>query len=274
MSQSAFAHALALGAIRQTRLTLLHVSSGKPSDDVWMSFPPVRTTLEQWGMLEPGSPRAAVFEELKLRVQKTAVDAANPMHGILGFLERHPTDLMVLATRGLDGLPRFLQGSTAEPVARRSKTMTLFVPAGCRGFVSPVDGSTRMRSILVPVDHRPDPADAVYMAARAALLGDTITDVSLLHVGSGSPPYTSLPENPAWEWRQLQREGDAVDEILAEAEQTHADLIVTVTEGHQGILDALRGSTTERIVRGAPCPVLAVPSGWVGKAEMKEALKA
>jgi nucleotide-binding universal stress UspA family protein len=31
------------------------------------------------------------------------------------------------------------------------------------------------------------------------------------------------------------------------------------TEGHQGFLDALRGSTTERVLRGALCPVLAVP---------------
>jgi nucleotide-binding universal stress UspA family protein len=40
-----------------------------------------------------------------------------------------------------------------------------------------------------------------------------------------------------------------------------ADLIVMATAGHQGALDALRGSTTERVVRQATCPVLAVPFG-------------
>ena len=39
-----------------------------------------------------------------------------------------------------------------------------------------------------------------------------------------------------------------------------ADLIVMATEGEHGIIDALRGSVTERVVRDAPCPVLAVPA--------------
>jgi hypothetical protein len=34
--------------------------------------------------------------------------------------------------------------------------------------------------------------------------------------------------------------------------------VVMATQGHHGFLDALRGSTTERIVRHAACPVLAV----------------
>ena len=39
-----------------------------------------------------------------------------------------------------------------------------------------------------------------------------------------------------------------------------ANLIMMATAGHQGFLDALRGSTTERVLRHAPCPVLAVPA--------------
>jgi nucleotide-binding universal stress UspA family protein len=31
------------------------------------------------------------------------------------------------------------------------------------------------------------------------------------------------------------------------------------TQGHHGVLDALRGSVTERVLRRAPCPLLAVP---------------
>jgi nucleotide-binding universal stress UspA family protein len=30
------------------------------------------------------------------------------------------------------------------------------------------------------------------------------------------------------------------------------------TEGHHGFMDALRGSTTERVLRAARCPLLAV----------------
>ena len=38
-----------------------------------------------------------------------------------------------------------------------------------------------------------------------------------------------------------------------------SDLIGMPTMGHHGFLDALRGNTTERLLRQAPCPVLAVP---------------
>jgi len=40
-----------------------------------------------------------------------------------------------------------------------------------------------------------------------------------------------------------------------------ANLIGMATAGHHGLLDALRGSTTERVLRQAPCPVLAIPIG-------------
>ncbi|MGI9436252.1 MAG: universal stress protein [Geminicoccaceae bacterium] len=52
----------------------------------------------------------------------------------------------------------------------------------------------------------------------------------------------------------LVRPGKAVDEILRTADELEANLIVTVTEGHHVFLDALRGSTTEQIVRRAPLP--------------------
>jgi nucleotide-binding universal stress UspA family protein len=36
-----------------------------------------------------------------------------------------------------------------------------------------------------------------------------------------------------------------------------------VTAGHEGILDTLRGSISEQVLRHSPCPVLAVPDAWV-----------
>jgi nucleotide-binding universal stress UspA family protein len=33
-----------------------------------------------------------------------------------------------------------------------------------------------------------------------------------------------------------------------------------MTKGHNGFLDSLLGSVTERVLRGARCPVLAVPA--------------
>jgi len=35
---------------------------------------------------------------------------------------------------------------------------------------------------------------------------------------------------------------------------------VMSTAGHEGFLDALRGSVTEQVLRHSPCPLLAVPT--------------
>ena len=261
-SENAFAHALAIALVRQTQLTILHVAPEHLAADQWREFPAVRATLERWGLLEKGSPRSAVFEELAVQVKKVALRKRKPRASILEYLDEHPTDLIVLATQGRDGVSGWLQRSVAEPVARRSETITLFVPEGARGFVDPEHGELSLRRILVPVDHRPDPRAAVVLATRAAQgLGNGEVSISLLHVGAANePPALELPEGSAWSWKTELRRGDAVEQILAVADETSADLIAMVTEGREGALDALRGTTTERVLRNAPCPVLAVPA--------------
>jgi nucleotide-binding universal stress UspA family protein len=56
----------------------------------------------------------------------------------------------------------------------------------------------------------------------------------------------------------LVRVGNAYHEIVATARAEEADLIVMSTHGHTGLKHVLLGSTTERVVRYAPCPVLIV----------------
>jgi nucleotide-binding universal stress UspA family protein len=51
-----------------------------------------------------------------------------------------------------------------------------------------------------------------------------------------------------------------VDHLLRTALEEEADLIVMATAGHDGFLDAIRGSTTERVLHGTRCPLLAVPA--------------
>jgi nucleotide-binding universal stress UspA family protein len=55
------------------------------------------------------------------------------------------------------------------------------------------------------------------------------------------------------------RTGDVVQSIVDAALEYDVDLIGMPTAGRHGIFDALRGSTTERVIRHAPCPVFAVP---------------
>lgn len=53
-------------------------------------------------------------------------------------------------------------------------------------------------------------------------------------------------------------EGDAAGVIVDEAASSEVDLIVMSTHGRSGITRWLMGSVTERVLRNAPCPVLAV----------------
>ncbi len=56
----------------------------------------------------------------------------------------------------------------------------------------------------------------------------------------------------------LVRFGRSFHEIADAARTRKVDLIVISTHGYTGLKHALLGSTTERVVRHAPCPVLVV----------------
>lgn len=258
-SHNAFAHALAIALIRRTRFDILNVRAN--SGESWTSFPSVRETLERWGLLAPGSDRSAVYDELAVRVRKVQLDG-HPVQQTLDYVDEHGTDLIVVATEGRRGLASWIEPSVAQVLARRSRTMTLFVGAKGRSFVSLEDGHLSLRRILIPVDRTPIAQPAVIAAAAAAqALGDLPVEITLLHVGDDDPmPPYEAPEGDAWIWHERLCKGPVVKEVVAAAQEFDADLIVMPTDGRNGVFDALRGSFTERIVPLAPCPVLAVPS--------------
>ena len=261
-SQLAFAHALRVAVTDHAGLSILHVNPGQ-EDTPWNQYPSVRSMLERWGILERGSPRSEVFDKLGIRVEKVEGHDKHIADAIVGYLQRRPFDMIVLATRGREGMPRWLKPSISEPVARRAHVMTLFVPQDCTGCVSPDDGTVTMDQVLIPVDHQPAPQPAIARAVQALeLFGGEDSMLTLLHVGNeGNAPQVTLPSEGSWNCAQFTRPGDPVEVILKTAEEMTANLIIMVTEGRQGFLDALRGTTTEQVVRRAPCPVLAVPVG-------------
>ena len=73
------------------------------------------------------------------------------------------------------------------------------------------------------------------------------------------------PKDPPFPYDQrlkvLARTGSVIDQILAAARETHADMIVMGTHGRRGIARAILGSVTEQVIRRAPCPVLAIRAG-------------
>ncbi|MGQ0811193.1 MAG: universal stress protein, partial [Nitrospiraceae bacterium] len=79
-------------------------------------------------------------------------------------------------------------------------------------------------------------------------------------VGGQSFPEIQKPDVEGWSWSVTTGDGGVVDWILGVGAEYDADLIVMTTEGHTGLLDLLRGSTTERVLRGARCPLLAIPA--------------
>jgi nucleotide-binding universal stress UspA family protein len=61
--------------------------------------------------------------------------------------------------------------------------------------------------------------------------------------------------------RRVVRTGKPFYEILSYAQEEKIDLIVIATHGHTNVEHILFGSTAEKVVRRAPCPVLVVRSG-------------
>ena len=252
------AHALKLALVTGARLTIFHVNEDLQDSD-WLEFPHVRSFLARWGILpQEGSHQTA--SQIGLHIQIITAYHNDPSAPILRYLERYPADLIVLATHQLGGKPFFQ--SVAEPIARKAGAMTLFIPPSAPGWVNPEDGSLRLASVLMPIDQTPHPQCAIHMmTGLAQFLGCASLVTTLLHVGGAEGiPDVDLDPQPGWVWETTNRKGNVVQTILDYERELDADLIVMPTQGHQGFLDALRGSTTERIVREAKCPVLAIPS--------------
>jgi nucleotide-binding universal stress UspA family protein len=260
-SEIAFVHALRLALAARAELDVLHAAAERPAT-TWAEFPGVRDTLRRWEVAGPDEATAAASRP-PIQVGKIVAIDGDPVHAAVEFVHEHPTELVVLATEQRRGLARWTHRATAEPVARESGAMTLFLPGQAEGFVSGASGQVRLERILVPVDHTPAPRAAVDAAeALARGLGCEGTAGRLLHVGDvAAMPEVDLPARATCQWERIARSGSPVDEIVAAADTWAADLIVMATAGHSGVLDALRGSTTERVLRRARCPVLAVPAG-------------
>ncbi len=256
-SELAFAHALRLALHNKGHLTLMHVEEKKDID--WDSFPSVRIMLQQWGMLEPGAHRADVAK-LGVHIEKVNVFDTNVADAIASYQVKRPIDMLVLSTEQRHGLMSWLKPSTAERTARQMAIPTLFIPAKGRGCVSRETGQVSMKQVLIPVDHSPPVGGAIERGLRAiSAFGGVDARLTLLHVGPESEfPRVNTPDGP-WNIVRASREGKPVEEILAAATESQADLIIMVTKGAHGFLEALRGTTTEHVIRNTPCPVLSIP---------------
>jgi len=152
--------------------------------------------------------------------------------------------------------------------------------AGKGNVVELVPAILKLKSILVPIDFSKISQKALeYAVPIAKHFGARIT---LLHAIE-PPPYsvdlTYVPMGEGFPIRPMKKELDALakntiePQLLKEvivrvgmafevitnvARDCKADLIVITTHGHTGLKHVFMGSTAERVVRHAPCPVFVV----------------
>lgn len=253
-SLDAFAHALRIAVAAKGALHLLHIEGGEALDDEWSQFPHVSETLARWRMIDPSASYGDVVEKLGVKVVKATVDSASPVEGVASYVSRHLCDLMVLMTHSRTGLERWLEGSVAEEAVRETRAPAIFLREDQPGFVDRETGKVSLNTVLMPVEASVPPLDAFRHIADFAHALNPAADVMLLHIGEDLPIFEGLL--PHIELRQ----GPVVETILSYAKEINADLIAMPTQGRRGLLDALRGSTTERVLHGAPCPLYAIPA--------------
>jgi nucleotide-binding universal stress UspA family protein len=208
-------------------------------------------------------------------LQATAAVRSGPVASEIAEVVRtRECDLVVMGTHGRVGLERILHGSVAGDVLSTSGVPTLLVRPGGQE-------TTRLATLLVPVDESPEGQLALGAATRLAeRAGARVTLVEAI------PPLpasmASIPVDPGWEAAALSRaqaflgdvtarlvgrgiateavvrSGEIPRTIVSVADEVAADLIVMSTRALGGPDRALLGTVADEVVRTANRPVLLV----------------
>jgi nucleotide-binding universal stress UspA family protein len=142
----------------------------------------------------------------------------------------------------------------------------------------------KIKSILVPLDFSdPSKKALIYAVRMAEQFGSRIIMLSVIEPVA-TPDFTYHPlitETDAVKKsvtkrldalcqelkvpgnlieRKIVRYGTPFAEITSAARTLKVDLIIVTTHGYTGLKHVIMGSTSERVVRHAPCPVLTVRS--------------
>jgi len=191
-------------------------------------------------------------------------------------LKEHEIDLIVLGTHGRTGVQKFLLGSSAEEVFRRSRVPVITIGPGVR---SGAHNDARFRHVLFPTDFTPESLAAEPYAV--SLAQENQARLILLHVvkmpgqrrGDHSRElsvaeamhrlYELVPEDAELWCRPeaLVEHGEPSERILQLAEDRGVDLIVLGVRGaasHPTAATHLDRATAYKIVANAHCPVLTV----------------
>ena len=217
--------------------------------------------------------------ELRVNQKGISVDSVilrsiSAADAILEYLNDHSCDLIIMGTHGRTGLKHIFLGSVAEKIVRLSPIPVLSVHRSVQDF--------RIENIIAPIDFSIYSKNAADYAISIA--ENFKAQVNFIHViekeihpsfyASGVESIfqidTGLQDrviqnmqgfleeqlNSDIKPRFMVKEGRAHREIVEYAKEEKADLIVISTHGLTGLEYLLLGSTTEKVVRWASCPVL------------------
>lgn len=228
--------------------------------------------------------------EAQLQIGDTRVSKmvrwGSPLTGILEVLKKQQSDLVVVGSRGLSGVRRFLLGSVSEGVLHAAPCSVLISRGRGKGLG---ERSAKGLRILVAVDES-EHALAAARWLRALRLPEA--EVTILHVVGPPEDYTpQLLTLKAPRFRESAQavirmmnergrqvlklarktlahrgltihpvlaEGHAAEEIVQAATRSHADLVILGSRGMTGLKGAFLGSVSRRVARHAPCSVLVV----------------
>lgn len=271
-SELALKYATAFAARFGGKIALLHVvESGRlvgelSENDTGLTAIPRRVEERLWTLASRfGEP--ALFDRM-------AVRTGRPFHEIGAAASELGSDLIVISTHGYTGLDYVLLGGTAERVIRHAPCPVLVVRREDWRAPEP-------KKILVPVDFSPVSLDGLrYALGLARAFGAHVTAVHVIEpLGSMARLEVDVHaherklreaaklrleelhlemDEPASAFESVFREGTSYHEIVGTAQRGGFDLIVMASLGRSGLADMLLGSTAERVVRHAPCPVLVV----------------
>lgn len=255
-SSCAFIHALRLAMLARCGLDLMHVKAPHDTTD-WSAFPHVREVLAQWDVMDRNDPPAEIAHKTGVNVRKVEIAHPDgPAAGVFNYIMEHSAALVIAAPHARNGLLRWVDPSVSESILRQSHRPTLFIADEMRPFVDRDTGAVRLQRVLVPVDHEPDPAQAVNRLERLFGAFGLAPEYVLVHVGEAAPEIVdtkgiAVPVSTVG--------GDVVTGVLGAAEANAVDLIAMPTKGHDSLIDMVRGSTTERVMRASKWPLLALP---------------
>jgi nucleotide-binding universal stress UspA family protein len=197
-----------------------------------------------------------------------------PPEVLIDIAQGKKADLIALGTYGRKGLQRLLMGSVTSQVILDAPCDVLVVKRPCtectgsyQSLLVPYDGSEFSKKALQRAGEMAraegGQVTVLYVIPRYEEMMEFYRSDSIkksLHAEAEKilGEAKKIADGLGISVRTEVREGHASDEIVAAAQKFENDLIAMGTYGWKGVNNAIMGSTTNRVIAHASCPILVV----------------